>query len=100
MKLRLAVASGACMIALLVSSAVSATVTTYLSRSAFETAIAGWAGDTVDFDTAVAGHTIASGDSFDDLSFSYALSDLDGDPLTMVVDNFSIPILHRTIWRC
>lgn len=88
MKVRFPAVVGACLIALILSSASPAAVTTYLSRSAFEGAIAGWSGDTVDFDSAVAGDTIASGGSFDDLSFTYSLMDLDNDPLTMVVDNF------------
>ncbi len=87
MKAPLLGAVGACMITLVASASVSAAVTTYVSRSAFETAIAGLTSSTVDFDSATVGDTIASGDTFDDLTFTYALTDFGGGSLTMVVDN-------------
>lgn len=88
MKPRFPSVVGSCLFALLVTSSVEAALTTYVSRSAFETAIAGFTADTVDFDSAVAGHTISSGDSFDGLIFSYSLIDLNGGSLTLVADNF------------
>lgn len=72
----------------LVSAAASAAVVTYTSQSAFEAAVSGFAGDTLDFDAAVLGDTIPSGGSFAGVGFDYSLTDFNGDPLSLVVDNF------------
>lgn len=70
------------------STSVSAAIVAYDSRSDFENAIAGLIGTTVDFDSASFGLAIPSGSTFDGITFTYSLADLDDEPLTMVVDDF------------
>lgn len=71
-----------------ISTSLSAAIVAYESRTDFETAIGGLISTTVDFDSASAGQGIPSGGAFDGITFTYSLTDLAGDPLTMVVDNF------------
>jgi len=80
-------AFGACLVVAGISTPAAAAVTSYVSRTAFETATAGFTGATVDFGSAAFGDTIASGDTFEGLTFTYTISDLTGAPLTMVIDD-------------
>lgn len=64
----------------------SAALATFQSRPLFESAIAGLTQTTVDFDQAALGSTIPSASTFGGIGFSYALTDLRGEPLSMVVD--------------
>jgi hypothetical protein len=88
MKLRLLGAVCACTFIPCISTSVTAAIVAYESRSDFETAISGLISTTVDFDSASFGQTIPSGSTFDGITFTYSLTDLGGDPLTMVVDDF------------
>jgi hypothetical protein len=88
MKLRLFGAVCACTIISSISSPISAAIVAYESRSDFETAISGLISTTVDFDSASFGQIIPSGSTFDGITFTYSLTDLGGDPLSMVVDSF------------
>ena len=71
-----------------ISTSASAAIVTYDSRSGFETAIAAYTGTTVNFDDASVGDTIPSGSAFNGITFSYSLTDLASNPLTMVVDGY------------
>ena len=88
MKSRLLGAVCACTFISSISTSVSAALVAYESRTDFETAISGLTSTTVDFDNASFGQTIPSGSTFDGITFTYSLTDLFGDPLTMVVDDF------------
>jgi hypothetical protein len=88
MKSRLLGALCANLLILGISLPASAALVAYSSRSDFEAAIAAHVSTTVDFDSASVGDAIPSGSSFGGISFSYSLTDLTGDPLTMVVDGF------------
>jgi hypothetical protein len=71
-----------------ISTSASAALVAYESRTAFEAAIASYISTTVDFDSATFGDTIPSGNTFEGITFTYSLTDLGGDPLTMVVDDY------------
>jgi hypothetical protein len=71
-----------------ISASASAALVAYESRTDFETAIAGYISTMVNFDSATFGDTIPSGTTFDGITFTYNLIDLNSDPLTMVVDDF------------
>ncbi|MDH5513521.1 MAG: VPLPA-CTERM sorting domain-containing protein [Gammaproteobacteria bacterium] len=88
MKSRLLGAVCANVFILCISTSASAALVTYNARPDFETAISAFTSATVDFDSASVGDTIPSGGTFDGITFTYSLTDLASDPLTMVVDGF------------
>ena len=71
-----------------IAPSASAALVAYDSRTSFEAAIAAFTSTTVDFDSASVGDAIPSGSAFGGITFNYSLTDLGGDPLTMVVDGY------------